>query len=409
MSRTVVTLRWSVRMIAEEIGAESIDRWRERFPCERVIDAVLTRKVLQRRSGPYRPIQAIELEPKLAEFLACTLGMRPRTLQLRRLPGGASKEQFVADVTYGADSDQVTSDRLVLRFDPAESVVETSRLREAQLMRALAAVVPIPDVLCVDAEGQYLGRPCIITRFVNGVTKPTRRRSGNVTGIGIHFDPEWRERLKRPFVENLARIHAFDWRSAALDAFDPPPVGSTLGVERILNWHDRVWREDCLEPEPLMELAAAWLRDHMPTIDRATVVHGDYRSGNFLFDEDSGRITAVLDWEMGLLGDYHHDLSYTMQPNAGSYDETGEFLVAGLVSRSEFLDLYQELSGLSVDPMRLEYYEILNARHCAISSHGTAPRVAKGAKTHQDVLCVYLSSIGPSFMEDLRMRLARKI
>ena len=390
-------------------GADAAARMSERFPCERVIDEVLSRKLRQRDSGPYRPTQAAELRDRLAVFLTRELGVPPERLELRRLPGGASKEQFVADVAYTPRGGAPVTDRLVLRLDPGESVVETSRLREAQLMRALGAVVPVPPVLWVDAEGQHLGRPGMITRFVAGVTKPTRRQSGGVTGIGIQFDAEWRERLKRPFVEYLARIHTFDWRSAALDAFDAPPERSTLGVERILNWHERVWLEDCLEPEPLMEVASGWLRDNMPPIDRVTVVHGDYRSGNFMFDEDSGRITAILDWEMGLLGDYHHDLSYTMQPNAGSYDEHGEFLVAGLVSRSEFLELYREYSGLPVDPERLEYYEILNARHCTISSHGTAPRVAQGGKTHQDVLCIYLSSIGPSFLDDLRMRLARKV
>lgn len=384
-------------------------RMSERFPCERVIDEILGRKLRQRDSGPYRPTQPAELRGRLAEFLARELGVQPERLELRRLPGGASKEQFVADLVYTPRGGTPVADRLVLRLDPGESVVETSRLREAQLMRALGAVVPVPPVLLVDAEGKYLGRPGMITRFVAGVTKPTRRRSGGVTGIGIQFDAEWRERLKRPFVEYLARIHTFDWRNAALDAFEAPPQGSTLGVERILNWHERVWLEDSLEPEPLLEVASGWLRDHMPPIERVTVVHGDYRSGNFMFDEDSGEITAILDWEMGLLGDYHHDLSYTMQPNAGSYDEHGEFLVAGLVSRPEFLELYREYSGLPVDTERLEYYEILNARHCTISSHGTAPRVAHGAKTHQDVLCVYLSSIGPSFLDDLRMRLERKV
>jgi aminoglycoside phosphotransferase (APT) family kinase protein len=39
-------------------------------------------------------------------------------------------------------------------------------------------------------------------------------------------------------------------------------------------------------------------------------VHGDYRSGNFLLDEGSGRITATLDWESGHLGDRHADLAY---------------------------------------------------------------------------------------------------
>lgn len=30
---------------------------------------------------------------------------------------------------------------------------------------------------------------------------------------------------------------------------------------------------------------AAWLQDNLPTVDRLSVVHGDYRLGNVLFNE----------------------------------------------------------------------------------------------------------------------------
>jgi hypothetical protein len=42
--------------------------------------------------------------------------------------------------------------------------------------------------------------------------------------------------------------------------------------------------------------------------DRVVVVHGDYRTGNYIHEQ--GRIKAILDWEMVHLGDPMDDISY---------------------------------------------------------------------------------------------------
>ena len=70
--------------------------------------------------------------------------------------------------------------------------------------------------------------------------------------------------------------------------------------------------ESAAEVDSLVALwpAANWLERNLPALDRASVVHGDYRAGNFLFDEASGRITAILDWELVHLGDPLEDLGW---------------------------------------------------------------------------------------------------
>ena len=61
--------------------------------------------------------------------------------------------------------------------------------------------------------------------------------------------------------------------------------------------------EDELTPQPIARAAIRWLRRSPPPHPRRlSVVHGDYRTGNFLFDAE-GRIRAILDWEMCHLGD----------------------------------------------------------------------------------------------------------
>src|SRR3546814_12735670 len=57
------------------------------------------------------------------------------------------------------------------------------------------------------------------------------------------------------------------------------------------------------EARPVIALASQWLADTMPDASELVVLHGDYRTGNYLFDEDSGEITALLDWELARIGD----------------------------------------------------------------------------------------------------------
>lgn len=105
-----------------------------------------------------------------------------------------------------------------------------------------------------------------------------------------------------------------------------------------------------------MDVAARWLRRNLPTVDTVSVIHGDYRSGNFLFDEESSQITAWLDWEYCHLGDRHRDLAWATDATFGHRDPaTGEYLVCGLFSEEEFLQKYCEASGFEVDRERLAY------------------------------------------------------
>ena len=125
----------------------------------------------------------------------------------------------------------------------------------------------------------------------------------------------------------------------------------------MINWWDRVWEEDSFEALPIIRLAAQWLRANAPPIGRATVVHHDYRAGNFLFDPETARITAILDWELAHIGDYHEDLAWTMQEGYGFYDDRGRFHVCGLIEQSEFLDRYQALTGFEIDQRKLDLYD----------------------------------------------------
>ena len=68
--------------------------------------------------------------------------------------------------------------------------------------------------------------------------------------------------------------------------------------------------DDELEPQPITRAAIRWLRANPPPpAQRISVVHADYRTGNFLVDE-RGTIRGILDWELAHLGDPLEDLAW---------------------------------------------------------------------------------------------------
>ena len=82
--------------------------------------------------------------------------------------------------------------------------------------------------------------------------------------------------------------------------------------KRELDYWEGVLDSDELIPQPIMRAAIRWMRRNPPPpAQKVSVVHGDYRTGNFLFDEQ-GRIHGILDWEMAHLGDPLEDLGWSL-------------------------------------------------------------------------------------------------
>jgi aminoglycoside phosphotransferase (APT) family kinase protein len=383
-----------------------IESLRRRYPTERTVDQTLTTK-MRRRAGPRHGSQSIaNIIERLTGFLRKRLPGEFSITDFRGLAGGSSKEQFAFELAWTDATGEPRRDTRVLRMAPAESIVATHALREFQAMAAVRAVIPVPAVHWCDPEGAELGQPALIASFCEGVTRPPREgaytpRQG--------FGPRYRALLGPQFVRYLAELAKFDWQSSDVSAFDPPPVHSSEGVIKAINWWQRVWEEDCVEPYPLMTIAAQWLRDNAPPIDRVSFVHRDFRGGNFLFRPADGKITAVLDWELVHLGDRHEDLAYFFSPLFSEIDENGVELMGGLYPRDEFIRLYEALSGLPVDPVRLLYYDVFSLWRGTINALATAARIMMGEKTHQDIRVGWMIGVTPLTLAALHRALQGRI
>ncbi|MET0659370.1 MAG: phosphotransferase family protein [Steroidobacteraceae bacterium] len=385
---------------------EWIEAMRTRYPCERYVDKALVRKLEIRTSPPYRPLTLAEAEKQLRAFLSATVEGAFELSDLRPLGGGASKEQFAFWLEW-QDGGVARHERLVLRMQPAQAVVETHRLREFQILEAVGREIPVPKPYWLDTEPRFFQQPALIYSFVSGVARPPEGdvRYSARGGLG----PKWRAILAPQFIQWSARIATFDYSGCDLSAFDIAAEGTNEAVLQVLNMWERAWDEDRLEAVPLVSLAAQWLRDNAPPVDRVSIVHGDYRVGNFLFDPQDGHFTAIMDWELVHFGDRHEDLATILLPALGERDENGDFLVNGLCSREEYLARYEAASGLPVDPKRLRYYEIYNYFRTTCMNLGSSARCMATQKSNQDIVQVFGTAVASVMLANLETALSAEL
>jgi hypothetical protein len=154
-----------------------------RYGVERTIDACL-RARSERRKRSYTLARPEALIAPLEAWLADELGGPVRIDALVRAPGGASKENFFFSLEQGGERRA-----LLLRLDPGESIDETHRLREFQVLRAVEGAAPVPHVLAVDADAKRLERPSLVMERVG---RPQPEVGGRTSGVGIAFEPELR-------------------------------------------------------------------------------------------------------------------------------------------------------------------------------------------------------------------------
>jgi aminoglycoside phosphotransferase (APT) family kinase protein len=324
-------------------------------------------------------MDADEIRERLARFIARESGAAQVTVEdLRRLPGGASRETWSFDATLLRDGSPEKLP-LVLRRDRADSLLATGRRDEFVLLRALRdRGVPVPKVYWLADEVETLGARFFVMERVEGETLARR----------LLRDDEYapaRAVMTGQLGEILARIHRIDCslegvRQLPRAANDGKPLAAAE-VDR----YEALFRAIAPQPHPAFELAFRWLRQHLPATEHRTVVHGDYRIGNVIFGPEGVR--SILDWELAHLGDPMEDLGWLCVRSwrFGSDDKP----VGGIGEREELFAAYEKAGGEGVDPAQVRFWEVFGNLKWACICIGQA-------KTHLDaaVFSVELASLG---------------
>ncbi len=218
--------------------------------------------------------------------------------------------------------------------------------------------MPVPGVHWHSDGSDDFGAPFIIADFVGGEAPIPWTPDG-----GPAFDEPTRLSLGAQFLDALAALHRFDWRAAGLETVGGPTEVDETARDRIDLWRRLLgqWSDTRI---PMLEWAAIWLRDHAPPAPRVSIVHGDYRIGNFLVD--GGRIAAILDWELVRLGDPVEDLGWVcMQAWRGRSP-----FMCHLFERGDLLNRYNALTGFDVSEQSLRYWEAFGTYKLAVMHYG---------------------------------------
>jgi aminoglycoside phosphotransferase (APT) family kinase protein len=265
-------------------------------------------------------------------------------------PGGWSHEIHIFYGNWHEDGRAMLRG-FCLRKDPGAGLLrELSDLKEQyNVIKALEPTpVPTPKVYWYEEDRSLLGGPFFVMEKVEGeVPNPWSR-----AGKQAYAEAAKRGKLPRGFVETLASLHNLDWKAAGLDFLGVPGPGKDFVLREIAKW-ERLIAESARKPEPVLTELIMWLKANAPEAKRLALVHGAYRTGNMIINNDA--IASLIDWELQVIGDPMYDVAYVLS----DLNREGSPLLSCLVERDLFIDYYQELTGLAIDFEACRYYDIL--------------------------------------------------
>jgi aminoglycoside phosphotransferase (APT) family kinase protein len=263
-----------------------------------------------------------------------------------------------------------------LRRPPRGPLLPTAHdmMREYRVLKALQDTpVPVPRVYASCDDPSYIGAPFYLMEYVRGEVV---RADGN----NFVKTPELRRKVSEQMVEVLAALQKVDWRSAGLEGF-----GRSEGyLERQLKrWSDQLERTiPHTRPLPVMEQVKEWLRAHLPQSPPPTIVHGDYKLDNLMFDPATARAIALLDWEMSTIGDPLADFGWMLTYWPDPTDKASGNVIAsmtaaeGWLTRREMIALYEKLTGRTM--REFPFYQAFALFKLAIIMEGSYARFVLG-------------------------------
>jgi aminoglycoside phosphotransferase (APT) family kinase protein len=286
---------------------------------------------------------------------------------LTKFPSGQSNPTYKITAASG---------EYVLRRKPFGKLLPSAHAvdREYRLLSALYPLgfpVPEPFALCDDAA--VIGA----IFYVMDVAKGRSYANGALPD----FDAPTRRRMYNQLVDTLAELHSIDPAKADLADFGK---SGNYFERQVARW-TRQYRDSQTDYIPEMERLIAFLPETVPEQSRTSIVHGDYRIDNVIYDGD-GTLTAVLDWELATLGDPLADFSYLAMQWAMPADGTAglaglDLKSLGIPTLEEVVARYSERSGVPVAG-KLDWYFAYNLFRLAGIVQGIKKRVIDGTASH---------------------------
>jgi aminoglycoside phosphotransferase (APT) family kinase protein len=307
----------------------------------------------------------LDLE-RLGRYLHTELPWLGDLRDARKFSDGQSNPTFLLSFTSG---------QYVLRRQPAGELLQSAHAvdREFRVIAALqGSAVPVPRAIHLCTQRDVIGSLFFLMSY-----QPGR----------IFWDPTLpdldaceRSAVYTEMNRVLAALHDIDIGAVGLEDFGRP--GNYF--ERQVSRWSRQYRASEIEPIPAMDRLIEWLPQNMPVDDGlVSLIHGDFRIDNIIFDTDSSRALALLDWELSTLGHPYADLAYQcMQwrmardcviPGLGEVERE----TLGIPSEQQYVAEYCERRGLAAIP-HWNFYLVFSYFRFAAILQGVLRRAVDG-------------------------------
>lgn len=306
------------------------------------------------------------LEQHVSGFLALNTA--------KKFSGGQSNPTYL----LSADSGQY-----VLRRKPFGELLKSAHAveREFRVIRALRnSEVPVPEALHLCTDKSVAGSVFFLMSYVPG---------------RIFWDPalpeldaEQRAAIYDDMNRILVALHAVDVNATGLADYGRP---GNYFARQVSRW-TKQYRASETETIAAMDKLIDWLPANLPPDDgRVSLIHGDYRLDNFLFDEHRESAVALLDWELSTLGHPFADLAYQCMQLRMPSDALIKGLAdldrrsLGIPTEREYVTRYCERAGLTEIP-DWTFYLVFSFFRLAAILQGVLKRALDGNASNKQAV-----------------------
>jgi aminoglycoside phosphotransferase (APT) family kinase protein len=282
---------------------------------------------------------------------------------LARAKLGMSNDTRIVDAEWIEHGQQVAR-RFVLRCGsdgPPIHPLQTDATADSvdlqyRVMAALAAEgsVPVARLLPYEADRRWLGRPFFLMEHVEGWA-PADHPAYTQEGPFADGPPGLRRSFLAHGLRILAVIHKIDWRKAGLSWLDRAPGDGPRMPAQIALWRTYCAPIFAETPFPLLARALGWLAINAPAEPPPSLVWGDARPQNMIYD-DALRPKLVMDWEGAAILPAEADIAYWAINDRMVHERLGVRRLEGTPERHEYYEMHAAELGRSL--VDLPYYEV---------------------------------------------------
>jgi aminoglycoside phosphotransferase (APT) family kinase protein len=280
---------------------------------------------------------------RLTGWLSEALDASVEITSMSRLKGGGIQENWTLEAKVDGDLKAY-----VLRKD-APATIEASHSRRSEFALTKAAFeagVSVPEPVAFCGDHNVLGGVFSLVTKVGG--------GGLGPKVVKELPDEKRLALTQQLAREMARIHHIIPPRHDLQFLGKPPSDFALCEINLM----RAWLDNLKISKPGLEWALRWCELHIPKNVETTLIHRDFRTGNYMVD--AGELTAILDWEFACWGDPMFDIGW-FHAQCWRFSRP-DLEAGGIGERKTFYAAYEAESGRVINENAVKAYEIL--AHC---------------------------------------------